>query len=69
MWLILVEDIGVRNGVMGYDDGIWQALGIQDLMGEGEWKIVKVSDWLNPPFEVRELALYREERERFLLTD
>ena len=44
MWLILVENIGVRNGVMGYDDGIWQALGIQDLIEEGEWEIVKVSD-------------------------
>ena len=61
-----MEDVGVRNGVM-----VMGCNGdrIQDLRREWEWKIVKVvSAWL-PPFEVRELALYREEWERSLLTD
>ena len=64
-----MEDIGVMNDVIGYNDRIWQALGIQDLMGEEEWKIVKIYYWLNPlPFKVRELALYKKEKEKFLLT-
>ena len=67
-----MKDISVKNGVIVWNGGGYLA-GSWDSKFDGRRRI-KNSKSLQltkfpPSFEVRELGLYREERERFLLTD